>query len=252
MNAFQSIACFAFATLSSPCIFAFHETLISLSDYIYADGCPLYDHWHALGMEENSYLPKLLPYVDFLVPNLDELAPHLPLAHPTLVRSQCAKCKMRFLLQWSQCRGLKGLPMFALSHFVVYDMHIRGGCCRVAPICIEAYPVCPTVHGRLASIHQAFYPLSPGPPPIIFSTTFSIFLSFSRVAIFAGHSGAFGTSLRGFESKMPPMFWNGKLSEVSSHRVATTCCDTARVRIGWMVASRYFRSECFMNRTHPL
>ena len=34
--------------------------------------------------QENSYLPKLLPYVDFLVPNLDELAPHLPLAHPTL------------------------------------------------------------------------------------------------------------------------------------------------------------------------
>lgn len=38
----------------------------------------------AARVEENSYLPRLLPYVDFLVPNLDELAPHLPLAHPRL------------------------------------------------------------------------------------------------------------------------------------------------------------------------
>ncbi|CAE7745670.1 SLC34A2, partial [Symbiodinium pilosum] len=36
----------------------------------------------AARVEENSYLPKLLPYVDFLVPRLDTLAPHLPLAHP--------------------------------------------------------------------------------------------------------------------------------------------------------------------------
>ncbi|CAK9111978.1 Sodium-dependent phosphate transport protein 2B [Durusdinium trenchii] len=43
----------------------------------------LIDEWEgAAKVEENSYLPKLLPYVDFLVPNLDELATHLPLAHP--------------------------------------------------------------------------------------------------------------------------------------------------------------------------